>query len=367
MKHFTLPWRGAVFVEGVEVDVGQQLAPVHPGLDGPEAAKDPDLLNVADDRHDLEPLELRVHGVQAADEVLEEELEGLRQTEHGLAGNHEGRHLLAAVVDNLALVGRRVVGGRDGRRAVAETSVHELVHAGGELVVAAGRGSRGGSGEVSVVARRQKRRSVVAQHGGHGHHGGHGRRNEGGWTTSMGRRQVGSREGPETSRKSESGGVRGRNRADRRWGPDSRRWCRRSSVGWRLLVFVRRVVVVGWSCLAAGVHSCRSTRWWSSARQAHRTVQRTWTCFKQEQPVKLFCVYDSSIDRMWGPQLSLLFVHWRKKFQATAKMIWFWVNGCPDVFSAKFRQRFSVKMRKTELKVRRSESASRDNDEMREM
>lgn len=55
--------------------------------------------------------------MQAADQVLQEQLEGLRQTQHRLPGDHEGGDLLSAVVDQLALVGGRV-GARDGRRTV---------------------------------------------------------------------------------------------------------------------------------------------------------------------------------------------------------------------------------------------------------
>ena len=59
--------------------------------------------------------------MQSPDEVFQEKLEGLGQAEHRLPGDHEGGHLLAPVVDDLALVGGRVVRGhRDRRRAVPE-------------------------------------------------------------------------------------------------------------------------------------------------------------------------------------------------------------------------------------------------------
>ena len=66
----TLPRGGAVLVEQVEVVVGEQLAAVDAGLDGAEAAQDSDLLHVAHDGRDLEALQLRVDGVEAAHEVL---------------------------------------------------------------------------------------------------------------------------------------------------------------------------------------------------------------------------------------------------------------------------------------------------------
>jgi len=134
--------------------------------------------------------------------MLQEELEGLRQTQHRLSGDHEGGDFFAPVIDDLALVSGGVVGGGDGRRAVAERSVHELVHAGGELVVASGGRRGGGGGEVAVVAGRQEGRPVVAQHGGHGHHGRHGRGNEGRGTSSGRRGQVRSGETAEAARKS---------------------------------------------------------------------------------------------------------------------------------------------------------------------
>ena len=59
----TLPWGRAVLVQAVEVGVGQELASVYPRLYGSEAAEDSDLLDVADDGGDLEPLQLRVDGV----------------------------------------------------------------------------------------------------------------------------------------------------------------------------------------------------------------------------------------------------------------------------------------------------------------
>lgn len=51
-----VPGGGAVAVQRVEVLAGEQLAAVHAGLDGAEAAKDAHLLHVADQRHDVQPL-----------------------------------------------------------------------------------------------------------------------------------------------------------------------------------------------------------------------------------------------------------------------------------------------------------------------
>lgn len=66
------------------------------------------MLHVADEGHDIETLQFGVDGVQSAHQVLEEELEGLREAEHGVSGDDEGGDLLASVVYQLALVGRGV-------------------------------------------------------------------------------------------------------------------------------------------------------------------------------------------------------------------------------------------------------------------
>ena len=94
--------------------------------------------------------------MEAAHQVLQEQLEGLGQAEHGLAMDHEGCDLLAAVVDDLALVGSRVVGADHGGRGVSEAPVHELVHAGGKVV---------------PVSHGEEGRVVPAEHGGHANHG----------------------------------------------------------------------------------------------------------------------------------------------------------------------------------------------------
>ena len=80
-----LPLCGAIFVEFVKITVRQQLTSVDPRLDGPEASEHPDLLHVADDGVDVEPLALGVDGVEAAHQVLQEQLECLRQAEHSFA------------------------------------------------------------------------------------------------------------------------------------------------------------------------------------------------------------------------------------------------------------------------------------------
>lgn len=135
-----LPGGGAVLVENVEVLDGEQLAPVDAGLDGAQASQHTHLLHVAHQGLDAQPLELGVDCVQAAHQVLQEQLERLREAQHRLVVDDEGRHLLAAVFDQLAVVGRRVrrVDGRR-RRVVGVREVE-----GGQEGRRAGRGWGGG-------------------------------------------------------------------------------------------------------------------------------------------------------------------------------------------------------------------------------
>jgi hypothetical protein len=183
-----LPGGGAVAVEDVEVLAAEQLAAVDAGLDGPEAPEDAHLLDVADERDDVQPLEFGVDGVEAADEVLEEQLERLRQTQHGLAGDDEGGHLLAAVVHQLALVGRGVVAG-DGGRTVVGGALESGGGRGGRMVVA----QLGRQAGQRTHGRHEQRRgrvvvaAEVVRPPHHPHRGGH-RRAEG--AVAGGRRAV---------------------------------------------------------------------------------------------------------------------------------------------------------------------------------
>lgn len=77
------------------------------------------LFHITNNGGNFEPFQFGVDRVQSPDEVFQEKLKGLGQAEHRFAGNHEGGHLFAPVVDNFTLVGGRVVGGhRHRRRAV---------------------------------------------------------------------------------------------------------------------------------------------------------------------------------------------------------------------------------------------------------
>lgn len=114
---FGLPGRGAVPVQYVEVLAAEQFASIDARLDGSESTQNPNLFDIAHQRHYIEPLELRVDGVQATDEVLEKELERLRQAEHRVPCDDERGHLLPAIIDQFALV-RRWIAGADRWRAV---------------------------------------------------------------------------------------------------------------------------------------------------------------------------------------------------------------------------------------------------------
>lgn len=64
--------------------------------------------------------------------MLQKQFERLRQAEHRVAGYNEGGHLLATVVDQLALVGRGI-GRGDRRRAVVRARRHVVVGGGHQL------------------------------------------------------------------------------------------------------------------------------------------------------------------------------------------------------------------------------------------
>lgn len=64
--------------------------------------------------------------------MFQEKLEGLREAQHRVTRDDEGGHLLAAVVYQLALVGRRV-GRRDGRRRVVGARGPAVVGGGHQL------------------------------------------------------------------------------------------------------------------------------------------------------------------------------------------------------------------------------------------
>ncbi len=200
----TLPWCRAVLVEAIKVDVGEQLASVDPRLNCAEATKNSDLLNVANDRGDFQPLQLGIDGMESTDQMLEEQFEGLGQAEHGLAGDHEGCHLLTPVFNNLALVGGGIVGRNGGRGAVPEGAVHELVH---EVEI-----GRPGGATRGPEARGQEGRRMAEhwRHRRHRHGGSRGR-------DESGRRVAGRMAAQTRGQHGEHGVTRGQTRGQA-WG-----------------------------------------------------------------------------------------------------------------------------------------------------
>ena len=129
------------------------------------------LLNIADHRAELKPLALGVDGVQPAHQVLQEQLEDLRQAQHRLVTDHEGCNLLPTIVYNLAVISSGVIRADHGW---GRTSVRpslgpqhpvqgEVWPRGGEGGKVLGGGEAGGEGGHAREA-----------HGGPGQHGGHG-------------------------------------------------------------------------------------------------------------------------------------------------------------------------------------------------
>ena len=129
------------------------------------------LLHVADHGGELEPLALGVDGVQPPHQVLQEQLEDLRQAQHRLVTDHEGCDLLPTIVDNLAIIGRGVIwadhgwGGTGVRPSLGpqhpmQGEVWPRGREGGKVLWG---GESGGKG-----------RHAREAHGGPGEHGGHG-------------------------------------------------------------------------------------------------------------------------------------------------------------------------------------------------
>ena len=167
-----LPGGGAILVEKIKVRVCDEFTSVDPRLDGSKTSQDSHLLHVADHGHHLQPLALGVDGVEAAHQVLEEQLECLRQAEHCLAIDHKSCYFLSSVLDHLAVVSSGIVGrhhGR-GRPGVAPVVQHQVgvisssLQAGELLRREALR--EGDAGDARETKVRRSR-----QHGGHGDHG----------------------------------------------------------------------------------------------------------------------------------------------------------------------------------------------------
>ncbi|PVD34178.1 hypothetical protein C0Q70_05443 [Pomacea canaliculata] len=89
-----------------------EFTPVHTWLYSAQSTKDAHLLHVTHYGCDVQALQLGVHGVQAAHQVLQEAVKGLRQADELAAIHHEGRHLGAPVFNHLAHVVLLVAGHR---------------------------------------------------------------------------------------------------------------------------------------------------------------------------------------------------------------------------------------------------------------
>ena len=190
------PGVGTVAVERLEVLPGDELAPVHPGLDGPEPPQHPDLLHVAHHRGNVQALELGVDGVEPADQVLEEHVERLGQADELRVLHRERGQLGTFHLHQFTLVVlRRALHGRRG-------GVHGLGAA----------GHRGSAGFERGAVRQQEVRAELVQQrrvrqrrsrGGRGGGSG-GRRGVGGRGDGARRRVV-----PERSRGEQSLSSRG--------------------------------------------------------------------------------------------------------------------------------------------------------------
>lgn len=122
------PGSRAVLEQDVEVFGGEEFASVDSWLNGSQSAQDAHLFNIAHNGHDVQSLggrdvrprvretetdlEFGVDGVQAADQMLEEEFEGLWQAEQELGGlfvgGQEGGDSRSSVLDDATVVRRDV-------------------------------------------------------------------------------------------------------------------------------------------------------------------------------------------------------------------------------------------------------------------
>ena len=110
--HKMQPWIGAIVVEDVELCRWDQLTAIDSGLDSSETTKYSHLFHVAHDRRDVKTLQLRVDCMQTADQVLQEQLERLRQTDQLTTVNVERGNARTTVVDQSTGVVLRVTGDR---------------------------------------------------------------------------------------------------------------------------------------------------------------------------------------------------------------------------------------------------------------
>lgn len=99
------PGIGAIGEQSFEVFSGDEFAAVHPRLDGPQTAEDPDLLHSTHHGGYVQSLQLGVHRVQPSHQVLKEEIKDLWQANQFLAVHQERSHLHTVHVDHPALVG----------------------------------------------------------------------------------------------------------------------------------------------------------------------------------------------------------------------------------------------------------------------
>lgn len=79
----------AIGEQSFEVFPGDELAAVHPWLDGPQPAKDSNLLHSTHHGGYVQSLQFSVDSVQPSHQVLEEKIKDLRQADQFLAVHQE--------------------------------------------------------------------------------------------------------------------------------------------------------------------------------------------------------------------------------------------------------------------------------------
>lgn len=127
-----LPGIGAVVIKRLEVFSGDEFAPVHARLNGSESAQDPHLLHRAHHRTYIQPLQLGVDGVQPTDQVLQEQVKHLRETDELLTVHGERGYFHPVHLHHLTLVVINTAGAVAVRAAAARAGDERVDHAAGQ-------------------------------------------------------------------------------------------------------------------------------------------------------------------------------------------------------------------------------------------
>lgn len=109
------PGTGAVLVQRLEVFPGDEFAAVDSGLDRAQPPQHAHLLHGAHHGADVQPLQFGVDGVQPPDQVLQEQVEDLGQTDQLLSVHVKTGHFDSVHLHELTFTAQTRVGLRLGQ------------------------------------------------------------------------------------------------------------------------------------------------------------------------------------------------------------------------------------------------------------